>query len=50
MEVLAHSHFTGPAAMLRAQAQWAAHVPQTDVRRRYEQLLQESKQEAEMMQ
>lgn len=26
VEVLAHSQFTGPAAMLRAQAQWAAHV------------------------
>lgn len=44
MEVLAHSQFTGPAAMLRAQTQWAAHV-----RKRYEQLPQENKQEAEKM-
>lgn len=26
MEILANSQFTGPAAMLRTQAQWAAHV------------------------
>lgn len=47
MEVLAHSQFTGPAATLRAQAQGAVLVPQTDVRKRYEQLLQESRQKAD---
>lgn len=49
MEVLVHSQFTGPAAMLRVQAQWAVHGPQTEVRKRYEQLLQENRQEAERM-